>query len=117
MPATLAPDGDPLDGFVLHEAATWPGTVIPCRPLGVLEVERTEGGKKRRNDRLAFRPAADPRGEGALLSERAKRELEQFFTSAVFGTGKDLHFLGWKDAGEALALVRKAASAFSDKAR
>lgn len=116
IPSTTAQDGDPLDGFVIHDAPSFPGTVIPCRPLGVLEVEQTEGGKTERNDRLAFRPAVEPRqdGGGLLLSERVKQECEQFFLAATLGTGKDLNFLGWKDAACALALLKQSVRAFSD---
>jgi inorganic pyrophosphatase len=33
VPSTQAPDGDPLDIFILHEGSTYPGVVLPCRPL------------------------------------------------------------------------------------
>jgi inorganic pyrophosphatase len=114
VPSTLAPDGDPLDGFAVH-ASTWPGTIIPCCLLGVLEVEQTEKGKKTRNDRLAFRPAADPhhRRDTSILCDRTQRELEQFFSGAVLGTGKELRFLGWKCADDALAIAKQCVRAFA----
>ncbi len=113
VPSTLAEDGDLLDGFVLHGAATWPGTVFRCRPLGALAVEQTENGRTQRNDRLAFCPDNDPRDECDLLNERARRELEQFFMASVFGMGKELRFPGWKSTDHALALVKSAAQAFA----
>ena len=36
VPSTHGPDGDPLDILILHEASTYPGVVLPCRPLGVV---------------------------------------------------------------------------------
>ena len=40
VPSTQAPDGDPLDILILHEASTYPGVVLPCRPLGVVEMDQ-----------------------------------------------------------------------------
>jgi inorganic pyrophosphatase len=44
VPSTQAPDGDPLDILILHEASTYPGVVLPCRPLGG---GNGSGGKRR----------------------------------------------------------------------
>ena len=52
IPSTEADDGDPLDVLIIHEAATYPGLVLACKPIGVLEVEQVNMGKKERNDRL-----------------------------------------------------------------
>jgi inorganic pyrophosphatase len=37
VPGTRADDGDPLDAMLLFDLPTYPGLVIPCRPIGVLE--------------------------------------------------------------------------------
>ena len=39
IPSTKAEDGDPLDVLVVHDAKTYPGVVLRCRPVGILEVE------------------------------------------------------------------------------
>jgi inorganic pyrophosphatase len=58
VPSTQAPDGDPLDVLILHEASTYPGVVLPCRPLGVVEMDQEDqGGKRERNDRVIVMPA------------------------------------------------------------
>jgi inorganic pyrophosphatase len=36
IPSTKAEDGDPVDVLVIHDAATYPGLVLRCRPVGVL---------------------------------------------------------------------------------
>jgi len=41
IPSTKAQDGDPLDVLVIHDAQTYPGVVLRCRPVGILEVEQT----------------------------------------------------------------------------
>ncbi|HPC30569.1 MAG TPA: inorganic diphosphatase [Candidatus Paceibacterota bacterium] len=40
---TLSEDGDPLDVVVLAEHATFPGCVVPCKVIGMLNME-DEGG-------------------------------------------------------------------------
>ena len=45
IPSTKADDGDPLDVLVIHDAQTFPGVVLRCRPVGILEVEQRAKGK------------------------------------------------------------------------
>jgi inorganic pyrophosphatase len=52
IPSTRAEDGDPLDVLIIHDAATYPGLVLKCRPIGVLEVAQSTKQKKERNDRI-----------------------------------------------------------------
>jgi inorganic pyrophosphatase len=40
VPSTQAEDGDPLDILVIHDAGTYPGLILRCKPIGVLEVRR-----------------------------------------------------------------------------
>ncbi len=116
IPSTCAPDGDPLDGMLLHDAASPQGVVVPCRTLAVLEVEQEEGGKTRRNDRLILAPAiAASRGD-LVLSDTLKRELCQFFSASVFGTEKKLVSMNWNDVRAAFAILDKAADEFRVRA-
>jgi inorganic pyrophosphatase len=111
IPSTCAQDGDPLDGMVLHQAASYPGIVIPCCAVGVLEVEQMEHSVTRRNDRIFLMPATTPHGTTSL-SEALKNELVQFFQASVFGTEKKLVSLRWESADAAIATVRKSAKNF-----
>lgn len=43
IPNTSAEDGDPIDVLVLASQSVHPGTVIECRPVGMLEMEDEEG--------------------------------------------------------------------------
>lgn len=43
VPDTKADDGDPVDVLVLSDKAVFPGCVIPCTPIGMLEMEDEEG--------------------------------------------------------------------------
>ena len=44
IPQTLADDGDPCDVLVVTPFPLVPGTVIRCRPVGVLKMEDEAGG-------------------------------------------------------------------------
>ena len=112
VPGTRAEDGDPVDAMVFWDVATYPGVVIVCRALGVVRVEqnRADGRGRERNDRILAVPVAAPRetrSRIAELPERVRQELEEFFRMAVLFRGKDATFLGWGEADEALALVRR----------
>lgn len=53
LPSTKGEDGDPLDVLVLIEEPTFPGCVVECRLVGVIEAEQSAGSEKQvRNDRL-----------------------------------------------------------------
>ena len=83
VPSTKADDGDPLDIMVIHDAATFPGLVVTCRIIGILQIEQKSKGKAERNDRLFAVPRRS-HSEQALrdvrdLSRPIQEELEKFF--------------------------------------
>ena len=112
IPSTKADDGDPLDVMVIHDAATYPGLVLKCKPIGVLELEQSSGGKAERNDRLFVLPDRSP-FEGDLrdirhLPKRAIAELEKFFETTDALEAKKLKFLGWHGPQKAIRAIKKA---------
>jgi len=113
IPSTKAEDGDPLDVLIIHDAATYPGLVLACRPIGVLEVTQVSKGKKERNDRLFVAPDRSP-FEGTLhdirrMPSRAIRELEKFFEATDALEHKKLKFLGWRGPATAVKIIKKQA--------
>jgi inorganic pyrophosphatase len=52
VPSTKGADGDPLDVLVLMDDPAFPGCLVECRLVGMLEAEQTKGQRKIRNDRL-----------------------------------------------------------------
>ena len=53
IPGTRGDDGDPLDVLVLMDEPSYPGNLIECTVLGVIEAKQTEkNGETMRNDRL-----------------------------------------------------------------
>jgi inorganic pyrophosphatase len=111
IPSTQADDGDPLDVLIIHDAATCPGLVLRCTPVGVLEVEQSSKGKRERNDRVFAVPDRSP-FEGDLqdirrLPARAIKELEEFFEATNALEAKTLKFLGWRGPAKAIKTIRK----------
>jgi inorganic pyrophosphatase len=118
VPSTIGEDGDPLDGLVIHQAATAPGVVIKCDLLGALSVkQKDEGGKTLRNDRYVFCPhkedAPDEPVAADHVPDHLRREIEQFFLTSVLGTGKKIKFKGWRDAAEARRSIKRSMKAFA----
>jgi inorganic pyrophosphatase len=111
VPSTKAEDGDPLDVLIIHDAATYPGLLLRCKPIGVLNVLQTSGGRKERNDRIFALPERAP-FEGELqdirhLPARAVEELEKFFQATDALEDKKIKFLGWEGPAEAIKAIKK----------
>jgi inorganic pyrophosphatase len=113
IPSTKAQDGDPLDVLIIHDAATYPGLVLKCKPIGVLEVLQTSKDGKERNDRVFVVPDRSPL-EGDLqdirrLPARAIQELEKFFEATDALESKTLKFQGWRGPAKAIKTIKKLA--------
>jgi inorganic pyrophosphatase len=111
VPSTKAEDGDPLDVLVIHDAATYPGLVLCCKPIGVLEVLQITDGSEERNDRIFAVPKRSP-FEGDLqdvrrLAKRAIEELEKFFEATDALENKKLKFLGWRGPSRAVKTIKR----------
>jgi inorganic pyrophosphatase len=117
LPSTRAEDGDPLDVMVLHDAATFPGLVLTCNIIGILQVEQRSNRKRsERNDRIF----AVPRGSHAEkdfsdvreLTTAMREELEKFFIATDELEDKQLKIIGWKGPKAALKAIKQGAKAF-----
>jgi len=111
IPSTMAENGDPLDVLVIHDAQTYPGVVLRCRPLGILEVEQRSKNGKERNDRVFAVPERSPL-ETHLedirdLPSRAREELQQFFLATDALEDKKLEFLGWRGPIHAVKTIKR----------
>ena len=118
VPSTQSHDGDPLDAMLLWDVSSYPGIVIRCRAIGVVQVEQNRNdedpSRRIRNDRIMAIPIQARRERDiedlADLPARLRQEVEQFTTAATALEGKDVRILGWGDAAAALTLVRECAS-------
>ncbi|WP_431015528.1 inorganic diphosphatase [Bradyrhizobium pachyrhizi] len=111
IPSTKADDGDPLDVLVIHDSKTYPGVVLPCRPIGILEILQIRKGRKERNDRVFAAPDRSPLETNLKdirhLPSRAVEELEQFFRATNALENKELEFLGWRGPGAAVRAIKR----------
>jgi inorganic pyrophosphatase len=111
VPGTLAEDGDPVDVLVLMDEAAFPGCLLECRLIGVIEGEQQdEEHGKIRNDRLiaveqSNHIYSDLRDVGELHKKLLK-EIEEFFVNYHRLQGKKYKVLGWRGPQQAWRLVR-----------
>jgi inorganic pyrophosphatase len=113
LPGTLAPDGDPLDVLILMDAPLYPGCVVPCRLIGLLECEQRErDGTTERNDRVLAVAEASTVHAGTTtitdLSPTILRGIEAFFADYNRVEGKEFRVLRRRGARAADAAARRA---------
>src|SRR5438552_625306 len=106
---TVGGDGDPLDALVIVEEPTFPGCVVPVRPVGTLLMADEHG----EDEKILAVPVGDPRfDEISRLDDLARhwrREIETFFaTYKELEQGKLAAIKGWNDADVAWRLIREA---------
>ena len=110
VPSTEADDGDPVDVLVLMDEPAFPGCVLKCRPIGVIQGEQGDKKNKVRNDRIVaveqdahswadIKTAAD-------LGKQFVRELENFFVDYHKLSGEQYRILGLKGPDQARKLVK-----------
>lgn len=81
IPATSAEDGDPVDVLVISTYPVHPGTIIPSRPIGMLEMEDEAGI----DTKILAVPTAkvDPFfskvNDVSDLDETTKKKIQHFF--------------------------------------
>jgi inorganic pyrophosphatase len=115
IPDTLALDDDPLDVLVCLSEPTFPGCIVPVKPIGLFEMEDEKGV----DDTVMCVPLHDP-GWNQLqevddLPEPLRQEISHFF--AIY---KDLdperhsEVKGWGSRGKALETIKDARRRFRD---
>ena len=110
VPSTLAEDGDPVDVLVLMDEPAFPGCVLSCRPVGVIEGEQKDKKGKQRNDRIiAVEKDAHSFADVKTIDDMGKqfeKELEEFFVNYHKLTGKEYRVLAMKGPDQARKLVK-----------
>lgn len=105
VPSTRADDGDPVDVLVLMDEPAFPGCVLKCRPIGLIQGE--QGSKKdgQRNDRVvAIERDAHSWADIRTITDLGKEfeeELEAFFVNYHELTGQKYRLLGVKGPKQA----------------
>lgn len=110
VPSTIADDGDPVDVLVLMDEPAFPGCVLMCRPIGVIQGEQGSKKNKERNDRIiAVERDAHSWADIKSVDDLGKqfcRELEEFFVDYHKLSGQKYRVLGLKGPGQARKLVK-----------
>lgn len=112
VPSTKADDGDPIDVLVLMDEPAFPGCVLKCRVIGVIEGEQGNGKKKVRNDRIvAIEKDAHSWADIKTVDDLGKKfvaELEEFFVDYHKLSGEQYRVLGLKGPNRARKSVKSA---------
>jgi|ERR1700730_12933358 inorganic pyrophosphatase len=100
---TLGQDGDPLDALVCLYEPTFPGCLIPVKPLGMFKMRDEKGV----DDKIICVPFHDPywnqHEELEDLPLLLRQEIEQFFSIYKdLEKGKSVTIDGWCSRGDAV---------------
>jgi len=115
IPGTLAEDGDPADVLVLTPpVAIVPGSVIRCRPIGMLKMEDESGMDEKivcvPHDKIS--PLYKTVHAIEDLPEITRAQIEHFFTRYKdLEPGKWVKVTGWADKAAAEAVIVKSIEA------
>ena len=115
IPHTLADDGDPLDVLVVTPYAVQAGSVIRCRPVGVLNMEDEAGGDAKLvavpHDKLTKSYSHVKVVED--LPDLLKEQIQHFFENyKTLEPGKWVKVQGWANADAARDAITKAIDAY-----
>jgi inorganic pyrophosphatase len=105
IPSTLADDGDPVDVLVLMDEPAFPGCLLKCRPIGVIEGRQGKKKDKERNDRIVA-VERDNHSYSHVkhvrdLGKKFVRELEEFFVNYHDLSGEKYRIIDCKGPSEA----------------
>jgi inorganic pyrophosphatase len=85
VPSTKAEDGDPTDVLVLMDEPAFPGCLLKCRIIGIIEGQQGKKKDGERNDRIiAIEEANHSYAHVRHVKELGKKfckELEEFFVN------------------------------------
>lgn len=111
VPHTLCGDGDPLDVLIANTRALVPGSVINCRPVGVLVMEDESG----MDEKLIAVPSShvtrryDTVRTVVDLPEITRSQIEHFFQHYKdLEPGKWVKIVRWGDAASAREIILEA---------
>ncbi|AJQ94410.1 inorganic diphosphatase [Gynuella sunshinyii] len=115
IPQTLADDGDPLDVLVITPYPVIPGSVIRCRPLGVLLMSDEAGG----DAKLVAVPHSklttiyDHMNDIDDVPELLRNQIQHFFENYKdLEKGKWVKVDRWDNIDKAREMIMAAAAAY-----
>ncbi len=116
IPETLGLDGDPLDVLVCMSEPTFPGCIVPVKPIGLFQMEDEDGI----DDTVLCVPLHDPGWNGLETVDELPEHLRQEITH-FFEIYKDLdpdrysNVKGWADREKALETIDESFKRYREK--
>ena len=114
---TLAEDGDPIDALVCLTEPTFPGCLIPVKPIGMFIMSDEKGP----DDKIVCVPVHDPYWNGYSevedLPELLRQEIEQFFSIYKVLENKKVEVGDWRSRTGALEAIADAEERFRARPR
>jgi inorganic pyrophosphatase len=110
-------DGDPLDAMVCVSEPTFPGCVIPVKPIALFKMHDEKG----EDDKIVCVPTHDP-GWNTLeeledLPEQLRKEIPHFFSVYKDLDRKPVAIQGWRSRTEALEVIADARRLHEERER
>ena len=108
-------DGDPLDALVCVSEPTFPGCVIPVKPVALFKMRDDKG----EDDKVVCVPHHDPGWNHAETLEdipmQLQREITHFFSVYKQLEGKSVVVEGWKTLEEAREVIADGKRLFAER--
>ena len=105
IPETLAEDGDPLDAMVAVSEPTFPGCVIPVKPIALFKMRDDKGI----DDKVICVPLQDPNWNQCEtledLPEQLRDEISHFFEVYKTLEDKEVEVYGWFSREDAISVI------------
>ena len=105
IPETLAEDGDPLDAMVAVSEPTFPGCVIPVKPIALFKMRDDKGI----DDKVICVPLQDPNWNRCEtledLPEQLRDEISHFFEVYKTLEDKEVEVYGWFSREDAISVI------------
>jgi inorganic pyrophosphatase len=105
IPQTLGEDGDPLDAMVTVSEPTFPGCVIPVKPIALFKMRDDKGV----DDKVLCVPLEDPNwntiNELDDLPQQLRDEISHFFSIYKTPEGKVVKVDGWYSREDAIVAI------------
>ena len=115
IPDTLGEDGDPLDAMVCVSEPTFPGCLIPVKPIALFKMRDDKGV----DDKVLCVPLQDPNWNGIDslddLALQLRDEISHFFSIYKTPEGKVVKVDGWFPLEQATAAIDEAQRRWAER--
>jgi inorganic pyrophosphatase len=114
VPSTKADDGDPVDVLVLMDEPAFPGCLLKCRIVGIIQAMQGTKKRKERNDRI-IAIEQDNHSFASIqhvddLGNPFAKELEEFFVNYHALSGEKYRILALKGPRDARKCIERGRS-------